>query len=52
MLSKKLLDELELILREEFNLVMSRKDLEKFARNLVGYFDLLAKLSNENKQNG
>lgn len=52
MLSKKLLDELELILKEEFNLVMSRKDLEKFARNLVGYFDLLAKLSNENKQNG
>lgn len=47
MLSKKLLDELELILKEEFNLVLSKKDLEKFARNIVGYFELLAKLKHE-----
>jgi len=52
MLSKKLLDELEVILREEFNLVLSRKELDKFARNLTGYFDLLGKLHYENKQNG
>lgn len=52
MLSKKLIDELELILKEEFNLVMSRKELEKFARNLVGYFDLLAKLRYGKDQNG
>lgn len=50
MLSKKLVDELELILKEEFNLVLSRKDLEKFARNIVGYFDLLAKLHNEKNE--
>lgn len=52
MLSKKIIDELELILKEEFNLVMTRADLEKFARNLVGYFDLLAKLHYRKEQNG
>lgn len=50
MLSKKLLDELEVILKEEFNLVLSRKDLEKLARNLVGYFDLLAKMRHEQNE--
>ena len=52
MLSKKLIDELELILKEEFNLVLSRNDLEKFARNIVGYFDLLAKFHYRKDQNG
>lgn len=43
MLSKELLDELKIIIKEEFNTVMSEKNLSNFANSLVGYFDLLAK---------
>lgn len=51
MLSKQLLDELKLILKEEFNLELSEKDSAKLARNLVGYFELLAKIHYRNREN-
>lgn len=44
MLSKKLLNELNIILVGEYDLRLSQTDLEKFATNLVGLFTLLAYL--------
>ncbi len=52
MVSKKLLGELKLILKEEFNLELNQKNLTKFASSLVGYFDLLAKIHYREYQNG
>lgn len=49
MVSKKLSDELKLILKEEFNLELDQKDLVRFATSLVGYFDLLARIEHRSK---
>lgn len=54
MLSKKLLVELKIILKEEFNLEFTDDEVAKFARNIVGYFSLLAKIhyrTLENEEN-
>ena len=42
--SKKRLDELRVILREEFNLELDDKDLHKFGTFLVGYFNIVLKI--------
>lgn len=44
-LKKETIKELGLILKEEFSLELNDKDLEKLAYCLVGYFDLLLKVS-------
>lgn len=49
MVRKELLDELKLILKEEFSLELNQKDLVKFSTSLVGYFDLLAKIEHRSK---
>ncbi|KKR13387.1 MAG: hypothetical protein UT40_C0018G0032 [Candidatus Woesebacteria bacterium GW2011_GWA1_39_21b] len=51
MLSKALLAELKLILKEEFNLEFNDDEVAKLARNLVGYFSLLAKIHYRNQEN-
>ena len=43
-LKKQTILELGKILKEEFNLTLGGKELEKFAYCLVGYFDLLLKI--------
>lgn len=43
-ISKSLLEELGQILKEEFSLELSQKDLLRFANCLVGYFSLLIKI--------
>lgn len=43
-LSKPTIQELGVILKEEFNLELSPTDLDKFAHSLVGYFGVLLKV--------
>lgn len=49
MVNNKLLAELKQILKEEFNVELSPKDLTKFSNSIVGYFDLLAKIDHRSK---
>jgi len=49
MLSKELIDELKIILNEEFNLTLSDEELHRFAHSLVGFFSLLLKKNLEPK---
>ena len=51
MLSKELLEELKLILKEEYSLNLSDDETAKLGRNLVGYFSLLAKIQNRKQSN-
>ncbi len=44
-LSKATIDELRIILEEEFNLFLPEEDLNKLGNSLIGYFDLLLKKS-------
>jgi len=44
MISKKSIEELQLILKEEFYKDVSFEEAAEIASGLVGYFDLLAKL--------
>ena len=48
-LKKSTILELNQILKEEFNFELDKKDLEKLAYSLVGYFDLLAKIHYRHK---
>lgn len=48
-LSKKVILELGQILKEEFDLEMPYKDLEKLAYTLVGYFGLLQEIENRHE---
>lgn len=48
-LKKETIKELEVILKEEFNLNLNSNDLEKLAYCLVGYFDLLNKIENRHE---
>lgn len=41
------IQELGLILKEEFNLELSKKDLEKLAYSLIGYFSILLKATSK-----
>ena len=43
-MNKELLEELRLILKEEFGLEFQGKEVEDFAYSLVEYFDLLEKI--------
>ena len=49
MLKEKTILELGQILKEEYGVTLAKKDLEKFAYSLVGYFDLLAKIDFRHK---
>lgn len=49
MISEGLIDELGSILKEDHQIELLKKDLSVFANDLVGYFDLLAKLDFEQK---
>lgn len=48
MVSQELLIELKDILKTDFGLSLTLDDVSKIAADLVGYFDLLAKINYEN----
>ncbi len=50
MVSQELLNELKLILKEEFNLNLSLGEVSQIAAILVGYFDLLLKVNYSNRK--
>ncbi len=52
MLSKELINELKIILKEEYNLELTYGELVNLATRLVGFFDLLAKLNFKEEQHG
>ena len=47
MLSKETLNELRVILLEEFSYEMNDSELENFAKRLVGLFEMLMRLESE-----
>lgn len=49
MLSKKLIDELEVIIKEDYGKNLSRKELSDFASFLVSYFKSLDRIRDPNK---
>ena len=49
MLSQALLDELRLILKEDYGQDLTPEQVFEVGNTLVGYFDLLAKFSQKNK---
>jgi hypothetical protein len=49
-LSQQLLDELEVILREEFGKILTKKEVVEIGHTLVSYFDLLAKINYEDQR--
>ena len=56
MLSTKTVEEFQRIMREEYGAEMTKQEASEAAHNLVGYFDLLAKIdarikSNDKKKN-
>lgn len=48
-MSKELLNELKMILEEDYNLKLNVDEVAEIATVLVGYFDLLTKVNFENK---
>lgn len=50
MVSRKLIEELQQIMKTEYGVEMSYADVDNFGNKLVGYFDLLAKIDCENKK--
>lgn len=51
MISQQLVKELRIIIKEEYSRDLSIQEASKLANNLVGYFDLLAKINyRENKK--
>ena len=48
MLSQQLLDELKSIIKEDFNLQLSNKEVLDIANSLVSYFDLLDNIQQSN----
>ncbi len=51
MLSKKLIEELQLILKEEFNIDMTYKETSKFGTWLRDFYKTLVKLDRNTKKN-
>lgn len=52
MVSQQLIKELQTILKEEYGKDLQTEEITQIANNLVGYFDLLAKINHrENAQN-
>lgn len=49
MLKPETIKKLGLILKEEYGMALSKKELEEAANNLVGYFNLLTKISSGHK---
>lgn len=49
-ISKKLLDELKKIMKEEYGVEYTDAEAHEAGTNLVGYFDLLIKMDYEQKQ--
>lgn len=47
MISRELVDELGVILKEEFNLELDQNRLNKLANFLVNYFQLLLQINNQ-----
>jgi hypothetical protein len=47
MISQKLLNELKLILKDDYNVSLKHEALEVFAENLVHFFRLLGKVNNQ-----
>jgi hypothetical protein len=50
MVSRELTEELQKIIREEFNIDLSFDEASRMARELSGYFDLLAEVNYENTE--
>lgn len=48
-LERKTLEELKIILKEEFNYEPNKKELINLAHSLIGYYDLLLKINNRNE---
>ena len=44
MVSQRLIRELQKIIKEDYGLDLSMRDVSQIASSLVGYFDLLAKI--------
>lgn len=51
MVSQQLIEELQIIIKEDYGKNLDTKDTAKIANDMVGYFDLLAKIYNREKQN-
>ena len=51
MVSQQLLDELKEIIKEEYGQDLEMDKISQIGNGLVGYFDLLAKMHHQNKQN-
>lgn len=49
MVSKELILELQEILKDEFSINLSLSEADDVGNSLVSFFDVLAKISNENK---
>jgi hypothetical protein len=47
MISQELLNELQLIFKEDFGVVLSISEIKEIAITYINYFDLLAKLKSE-----
>jgi hypothetical protein len=45
MLSKKLLEELKMIVKEDYGIEFTEQETNQIANNLVSYFDLLNKIN-------
>jgi hypothetical protein len=50
MLTKPLLNELKIIIKEDYNKEFSNKEISEIANDLVNYFDLLAKIDYRTKK--
>jgi hypothetical protein len=51
-ISRKLIDELKTIIKEEYGKELTNQEASEMARDLVGYFDLLAKIYHREAGNG
>jgi len=50
MLSKPLLDELKIIIREDYGKELTDQEVSQMANNLVNYFNLLSKIKHRAKE--
>lgn len=51
MVSQELIKELQIIIKEDYSRDLDMTDTAKIANDMVGYFDLLAKIHDREKQN-
>lgn len=50
MVSKKLLRKLQMIIQKEYGIGLNLREVAKTANDLVGFFDLLAKIEHRRKK--